>query len=91
MCDGGLKSNFCYCLADVANYLPESHTGKGMKPTLHSSHLSFMILALQLQIPLLSHVVPFEPSSLQLHSEIIIIVHQIFLKKSSLQGMRRLN
>ena len=61
-------------------YLP-GHIGKLKKPGAHASHLSLVILALQLHTPLLSHVGPFEPSSLQLHSEIIRIVHQIFLRK----------
>ena len=49
-------------------YLP-GHVGKSKKPGAHASHLAFMILALQLHIPLPLHVIPFDPSPLQLQAE----------------------
>ena len=43
--------------------------GKLKKPGAHASHLSLTILALQLQTPLSSHVIPVDPSTLQLQAE----------------------
>ena len=45
-----------------------SHVEKLKKPPLHASHLSLIILALQLHTPLSSHASPFDPSALQLQS-----------------------
>ena len=49
-------------------YLP-GHVGKLKKPGAQASHLSLMILALQLHTPLSSHMIPVDPSTLQLQAE----------------------
>ena len=41
-----------------------------MKPEAHASHLSLMILALQLHLPLASQELPIEPCELQLQAKI---------------------
>ena len=54
---------------NTKNCLP-SHVGKLKYPALHASHLSLIILALQLQTPLSLQVIPFDPSPLQLQAVI---------------------
>ena len=50
-------------------YLP-SHVGKPKKPEVHWSHLSFVILSLQLHTPVSSsQVISWEPSSLHSQAE----------------------
>ena len=55
-------------------YLLRWHVGKLKKPSLHLSHLWFVKLGLQLQTPLSSHPIPFDPSSSQLQPYIQKII-----------------
>ena len=65
------------------SYSIPSHVGKLKKPVLHASHLSLVILALQLHTPLSSHASPFDPSASQWQAEIRKIELQILPPKHS--------
>ena len=60
-------------------YLLRSHDGKLKKPWLHLSHLWFVKLGLQLQTPLSSHPIPFDPSSSQLQPYIQKIILKSYI------------